>query len=102
MTQGSDLAPGPLVYSGGEGEAGRIQEVVAWDKKFHRGGVKVQWKHDSTCKKYRVGGEGCVDVIYTCTKQTASGGKYYPDHLPVVGEEFCTNLTCTVNCTTTE
>jgi hypothetical protein len=77
-----------LFYVGGEGEVGRIQEVVIWDKKFHRGGVKVQWKNDSTCKEYRVGGEGCVDVIYTRMKETASGGKYYPDHLPFVGEEI--------------
>ncbi|XP_048753764.2 E3 ubiquitin-protein ligase MIB2-like [Ostrea edulis] len=69
---------------GGEGEVGRIQEVVMWDKKFHRGGVRVQWKNDSTSKDYRVGGEGCVDVIYTRMKETASGGKYYPDHIPVV------------------
>lgn len=69
---------------GGEGEVGRIQEVVTWDKKFHRGGVKVMWKNDSTGKVYRVGGEGCVDVIYTRMKETASGGKYYPEHLPVV------------------
>jgi hypothetical protein len=35
---------------------------------------------------YRVGGEGCVDVIYTRMIETASGGSYYADHLPLVGK----------------
>lgn len=74
--------------TGGEGEVGKIKAVVDWDKKFHRGGVKVLWKSDPGLKTYRVGGEGCVDVIYTRMKETATGGKYYPDHLPVVGKKI--------------
>ncbi|XP_065929088.1 E3 ubiquitin-protein ligase MIB2 [Magallana gigas] len=69
---------------GGEGDMGMIKDVVTWDKKYHRGGVSVVWKSDNTPKTYRVGGEGCVDVIYTRVKGTASGRVYYPDHLPVV------------------
>ncbi|XP_062617080.1 E3 ubiquitin-protein ligase MIB2-like [Saccostrea cucullata] len=69
---------------GGEGEVGRIQQVVTWDDKYHRGGVKVLWRHDTLLSDYRVGGEGCVDVIYTRSKEAGSGGKYYPEHIPVV------------------
>lgn len=73
-------------YTGGEGEVGRIQEVVTWNKKYHRGGVKVMWKNDSSMSDYRVGAEGCVDIIFTRVKNATSGGKYYPDHLSVVGK----------------
>lgn len=73
-------------FIGGEGDMGMIKDVVTWDKKYHRGGVSVVWKSDNTPKTYRVGGEGCVDVIYTRVKGTASGRVYYPDHLPVVGK----------------
>lgn len=69
---------------GGEGQEGKIQEVVTWAGKYHRGGVRVQWQTDSSVKEYRVGGEGCVDVIYIRKESVTSGGKYYPDHLPVV------------------
>ncbi|XP_056020573.1 E3 ubiquitin-protein ligase MIB2-like [Ostrea edulis] len=72
---------------GGEGEVGRIQEVVTWNKKYHRGGVKVMWKNDSSMSDYRVGAEGCVDIIFTRVKNATSGGKYYPDHLSVVDVE---------------
>lgn len=69
---------------GGEGQVGKIQKVITWAGKYHRGGVRVQWQTDSSVNEYRVGGEGCVDVIYTRKKSATSGGKYYPDHLPVV------------------
>lgn len=62
--------------------------MVTWAGKYHRGGVRVQWQTDSSVNEYRVGGEGCVDVIYTRKKSATSGGKYYPDHLPVVGKSF--------------
>lgn len=74
------------MFSGGEGQVGKILEVITWDGRYKRGGVKVQWKSDSSIREYRVGADGCVDVIYTQKTKVTSGGKYYPDHLPVVGE----------------
>lgn len=73
-----------ISYSGGEGQVGEILEVVSWDTRDSRGCVKVQWKSDWTLGKYRVGADGCVDVI--CSNKATFGGKYYRDHLPVVGE----------------
>ena len=75
--------------TGGEGEVGKILKQLTWNKGGNRGGVQVKWKSDSSTKEYRVGGEGCVDVIYTRMKETASGGKYYADHLPLVGKLLC-------------
>ena len=60
--------------------------MVSWDTRDSRGGVRVQWKSDSSIYEYRVGADGCVDVIYTVKTNATFGGNYYPDHLPVVGE----------------
>lgn len=93
-----------IFYQGGESQEGKIQEVVTWAGKYHRGGVRVQWQTDSSVKEYRVGGEGCVDVIYIRKESVTSGGKYYPDHLPVVGKTFHIYIRHTVirypNCNT--
>ena len=69
---------------GGEGCVGCVKELVTWGKDSYRGAVQILWKADSKKKNYRVGGEGCVDVIYTRMIETASGGSYYADHLPLV------------------
>ncbi|XP_078314361.1 uncharacterized protein LOC111128440 isoform X2 [Crassostrea virginica] len=69
---------------GGIGQVGKILEVKSWDDYDKRGAVKVKWKSGSCTKRYRVGAHGCVDVIYTQKTRATSGGKYYPDHLPVV------------------
>ncbi|KAK3101023.1 hypothetical protein FSP39_000330, partial [Pinctada imbricata] len=88
MFPGAEVMRGPHWKwkndDGGEGEVGKIVEMKTWNKTGYRGGVKVRWKSDNTEKEYRIGGEGCVDVIYTRMAETASGGDYYADHLPLV------------------
>ncbi|XP_076085072.1 E3 ubiquitin-protein ligase MIB2-like isoform X1 [Mytilus galloprovincialis] len=69
---------------GGEGGVGLVKALETWGKDSYRGAVKISWKADNLVKNYRVGGEGCVDVIYTRMTETASGGNYYADHLPFV------------------
>lgn len=69
---------------GGEGGVGLVKTLETWGKDSYRGAVKILWKADNLVKNYRVGGEGCVDVIYTRMTETASGGNYYADHLPFV------------------
>ncbi|XP_063408624.1 E3 ubiquitin-protein ligase MIB2-like isoform X1 [Mytilus trossulus] len=69
---------------GGEGGVGLVKALETWGKDSYRGAVKISWKADNLVKNYRVGGEGCVDVIYTRMTETASGGNYYADHLPIV------------------
>ncbi|KAJ8319866.1 hypothetical protein KUTeg_001453 [Tegillarca granosa] len=69
---------------GGEGEVGKVIKLVTWNNNSYRGGVQVKWKSMSDIKTFRLGGEGCVDVIYTRVTEDASGGNYYPEHLPRV------------------
>lgn len=42
----------------------------------------MKWKSTKKEGQYRVGGEGVVDVIY---EEPGPGGKYFIEHLPVVG-----------------
>ncbi|KAL4220974.1 E3 ubiquitin-protein ligase mib2 [Mactra antiquata] len=66
---------------GGTSEEGTVQSVETWAPDHVRGGVKVEWDKTKKQGTYRVGGEGCVDVIYT---EEAEFEKYYIDHLPLV------------------
>lgn len=69
---------------GGESGIGVIKEICTWGKDGYRGGVKVVWKADKSVKNYRVGAEGCIDVICVDKTDMNTGGNYYCDHLPVV------------------
>ncbi|CAG2233178.1 MIB [Mytilus edulis] len=69
---------------GGESGIGVIKEICTWGTNGYRGGVKVVWKSDRSVKNYRVGAEGCIDVICVDKTDTNTGGNYYCDHLPVV------------------
>ncbi|VDI82587.1 Hypothetical predicted protein, partial [Mytilus galloprovincialis] len=69
---------------GGESGIGAIKEICTWGTNGYRGGVKVVWKSDRSVKNYRVGAEGCIDVICVDKTDTNTGGNYYCDHLPVV------------------
>lgn len=80
-----------ISFIGGIGQVGKILEVKSWDDYDKRGAVKVKWKSGSCTNTYRVGAHGCVDVIYTQKTKATSGGKYYPDHLPVVAHVGETN-----------
>lgn len=74
-----------FILIGGEGEVGKVVKLVTWNNNSYRGGVQIKWKSMSDIKTFRLGGEGCVDVIYTRVTENASGGNYYPEHLPRVG-----------------
>ncbi|XP_069121341.1 E3 ubiquitin-protein ligase MIB2-like isoform X2 [Argopecten irradians] len=72
---------------GSDGDEGEVKQVVTWEAsqpKGYRGGVKVLWKKTEYEGQYRLGGDGCVDVLYKSKKSVGSGGLYYPAHLPVV------------------
>ncbi|XP_045161724.1 E3 ubiquitin-protein ligase MIB2-like [Mercenaria mercenaria] len=74
---------------GGEGKVGKVTDVRGWDSESGRSVAAVTWSSGST-NVYRVGHKGKVDLKYV---QAASGGFYYRDHLPVLGEfpELMTN-----------
>ncbi|KAH3823999.1 hypothetical protein DPMN_125827 [Dreissena polymorpha] len=66
---------------GGNSGSGDVTDVVPWKPDLPRSAVKVAWRQTKKEGIYRLGAEGCVDVVYeTC----ASGGKVYQDHLPLV------------------
>lgn len=59
--------------------------MVTWKESSYRGGVKVRWKDTKKEGVYRMGGEGCIDVIYI---SDAMNEQYYLSHLPVVGKHL--------------
>ncbi|XP_033764387.1 E3 ubiquitin-protein ligase MIB2-like isoform X2 [Pecten maximus] len=85
---GTEVMRGPHWKSknvdGGEGEMGKVTNLKEWNKQSQRGGASVLWKSTKEEHLHRLGGEGCVDIIFTGSKQAKSGGKYYPEHLPLV------------------
>ncbi|XP_045163299.2 E3 ubiquitin-protein ligase mib1-like isoform X1 [Mercenaria mercenaria] len=66
---------------GGGADDGEVLDIVSWQGSSPRGGVKVKWRATKKEGTYRMGGDGCVDVIYT---EEATFGKYYIEHLPLV------------------
>ncbi|XP_060518336.1 E3 ubiquitin-protein ligase MIB2 isoform X2 [Cylas formicarius] len=67
---------------GGEGKVGRVLDIRGWDTESSRSVVNVHWFAGST-NVYRLGHKGICDIKFI---EPASGGSYYPDHLPVLGE----------------
>lgn len=67
---------------GGLGKSGLLLEVRGWENVTYRSVVEVEWKEIHKKNVYRVGHKGKVDL--KC-KESASGGYYYPEHLPVLG-----------------
>lgn len=67
---------------GGENKTGRVIDIRGWDNESGRSVANVTWTSGST-NVYRLGHKGKVDLKYI---QEASGGFYYRDHLPVLGE----------------
>ncbi|KAL5013169.1 hypothetical protein ScPMuIL_007439, partial [Solemya velum] len=57
------------------------------------GAREVYWPIPKTTGSFRLGAEGCVDLIFT---EPTSGYKYYPDHLPVV-DVVNPGMVCLVN-----
>ena len=57
-------------------------EIRGWDNESGYSVANVIWASGVT-NVYRLGHKGKVDLKYV---QKSSGGYYYRDHLPVVGE----------------
>ncbi|KAK3104827.1 hypothetical protein FSP39_011109 [Pinctada imbricata] len=85
---GSEVTRGPHWKwkndDGGDEQSGVVKSVKTWKDQGVNGAVEVQWKQNKHVGTYRIGAEGCVDVIYTRKASTASGGFYYAEHLPLV------------------
>lgn len=67
---------------GGEGKTGRVMEIRGWDNETCRSVANVSWVTGST-NVYRLGHKGNVDLKYITA---TSGGYYYKDHMPVLGQ----------------
>ncbi|XP_059145038.1 E3 ubiquitin-protein ligase MIB2-like [Physella acuta] len=67
---------------GGEGKVGKVTDIRGWDTESGRSVAHVTWSSGST-NVYRMGHKGKVDLKYT---HATTGGHYYRDHLPVLGE----------------
>lgn len=67
---------------GGEGEKGRVLDIRGWDKETCRSVANVAWFSGST-NVYRIGHKGNCDIKFV---DSASGGYYYAEHLPVLGK----------------
>ena len=70
------------MLSGGEGKQGTVQEIRGWDNESGHSVAHVTWASGVT-NVYRLGHKGKVDLKYV---EEASGGSYYPEHLPILGE----------------
>lgn len=59
-------------------------EVGTFTGGYYRGGVRVKWDNKpDNILGYKVGAEGKVDLV---AKSKTSGGTYYPEHLPRLGQ----------------
>ena len=61
---------------------GKVSDIRGWDSESGRSVAHVTWGSGSM-NVYRMGHKGKVDLKYT---HATSGGSYYRDHLPVLGE----------------
>lgn len=68
-------------WTGGEGKTGRVVDIRGWDVETGRSVASVTWS-DGTTNVYRIGHKGKVDL--KCIVE-ASGGFYYKEHLPRLG-----------------
>lgn len=57
-------------------------EIRGWDNESSRSVANVSWASGST-NVYRLGHKGNVDLKYVVP---ATGGIYYKDHMPVLGQ----------------
>lgn len=67
---------------GGAGKSGRVLEIRGWDNESCRSVANVSWTAGTT-NVYRVGHKGNVDLKCILA---SSGGGYYKDHMPVLGQ----------------
>ena len=75
---------GCCLFPGGPGSRGKVVEVGTFTGGYYRGGVRVKWDNKpDNILGYKVGAEGKVDLV---AKSKTSGGTYYPEHLPRLGQ----------------
>ncbi|XP_007905447.1 E3 ubiquitin-protein ligase MIB2 isoform X1 [Callorhinchus milii] len=67
---------------GGEGKTGKVVDIRGWDTESGRSVSSVAWSNGTT-NVYRMGHKGKVDLKYVTD---ATGGYYYKDHLPKLGD----------------
>ncbi|KAL3852373.1 hypothetical protein ACJMK2_016026 [Sinanodonta woodiana] len=67
---------------GGDTKVGDVKTVIPLKDNFGNAFVTVKWQINNHVGEYRLGAEGYVDVVVF---DPANGGKYYPEHLPLVG-----------------
>ncbi|XP_044752526.1 E3 ubiquitin-protein ligase MIB2 isoform X2 [Coccinella septempunctata] len=67
---------------GGEGKIGKVLDIRGWDNESSRSVANVTWFSGST-NVYRLGQKGNCDIKFV---EPTSGGFYYPEHLPVLGQ----------------
>lgn len=79
---------------GGEGKPGKVKDIRGWDSESGRSVANVIWSN-SQMNVYRVGHKGKVDLKAI---QVASGGMFYRDHLPVLGQCLESNVSGGVPC----
>lgn len=63
------------------GKIGKVIDIRGWDNESSRSVANVTWFSGST-NVYRLGHKGNCDIKFV---ESASGGCYYPEHLPVLG-----------------
>uniref|UniRef100_A0A1Y1NC46 RING-type E3 ubiquitin transferase n=1 Tax=Photinus pyralis TaxID=7054 RepID=A0A1Y1NC46_PHOPY len=63
------------------GKLGRVLDIRGWDNESSRSVANVTWISGST-NVYRLGHKGNCDIKFI---ESASGGYYYPEHVPVLG-----------------
>ncbi|XP_017770647.1 PREDICTED: E3 ubiquitin-protein ligase MIB2 [Nicrophorus vespilloides] len=66
---------------GGQGKVGKVLDIRGWDNESSRSVANVTWANGST-NVYRLGHKGNCDIKYV---EAASGGRYYIEHLPILG-----------------
>ncbi|XP_072378782.1 E3 ubiquitin-protein ligase MIB2 isoform X1 [Diabrotica undecimpunctata] len=69
---------------GGEGNVGVVLDIRGWDNESSRSVANVRWYSGST-NVYRIGHKGNCDIKFV---EAASGGQYYPEHLPILGQNI--------------
>ncbi|CAG9858951.1 unnamed protein product [Phyllotreta striolata] len=69
---------------GGEGKIGLVMDIRGWDNESSRSVANVKWYSGST-NVYRIGHKGNCDIKFV---ESASGGSYYPEHLPILGQNI--------------
>ncbi|XP_025829429.1 E3 ubiquitin-protein ligase MIB2 isoform X4 [Agrilus planipennis] len=73
---------------GGEGKMGKVLDIRGWDNESSRSVANVTWFSGST-NVYRLGHKGNCDIKFI---ESSSGGFYYPEHLPILGQNIEQNV----------